>query len=179
MRHFLANVATYTIAALLLVGAALFGWLRSAQLALSDEPTLLARYEPAPAHEFRWAELGRSSYVRNCRNCHGAAGEGWDQYPGVGHTAALVAAPGGREYVIDLHLYGLTSGRWRAPMPPMGHLADVELAAVLNHLLTHFGSERRLPADAPLYLPADVAARRGLELSPAQVNARRPLPPRR
>jgi mono/diheme cytochrome c family protein len=175
MRHFLANVATYTIAALLIGGAALFAWMRSAQVALTDERTVLARYEPAPAHEFRWRELGGSSYVRNCMNCHGREGEGWDQYPGLGHTAELFTAPGGREYVAELHLYGLASRRWRAPMPPMGHIHDAEMAAVINHVLTSFGNERRVQG-IPLYAPADIAARRGQRLSPRQVDQRRPAP---
>lgn len=179
MRHFLANVATYTIAVLLIAGAALFARMRSAQVVLTDERTLLARHEPAPAHEFEWGELGKSSYVRNCMNCHGREGEGWDQYPGLGHTAVLFAAPGGREYVADLHLYGLTSRRWRAPMPPMGHMQDVELAAVINHVLTHFGNERHLPGDAELYAPADIGARRQQKLSPAGVDQRRPGGPQR
>lgn len=174
MRHFLANVATYTIAVLLIAGAALFARMRAAQVALTDERTILARYQPAPAHEFDWQELGRTGYVRNCMNCHGGEGKGWDQYPGLGHTASLFAAPGGREYVTDLHLYGLSSRRWRAPMPPMGHMQDVEMAAVINHVLTHFGNERQLPPDAALYAPADIAARRGQRISPSGVDQRRP-----
>lgn len=174
MRHLLANIITYTIAALLLTGAALFAWVRTEQLVVSDEGTVLARYEPTPGDEFRWAELGRDSYVRNCANCHGRAGQGWDQYPGLGRTAALWAEPGGREYVVDLHLYGLTSDRWRAPMPPMGHLQDAEMAAVINYVLTSFGNERRLPAEARLYTPADITARRGRALSPSDVERLRP-----
>lgn len=175
MRHLLANLATYLIAALLVTGAALFAWVRSAQLVLSEERTVLAGFHPAAADEFRWERLGSDSYVRNCANCHGRAGEGWDQYPGLGHTARLFAEPGGREYLLDLHLYGLTSRRWRAPMPPMGHMQDVELAAVINHVLTSFGNERYLPRGAGLYLPSDVAARRGRGLSPRAANARRPV----
>jgi mono/diheme cytochrome c family protein len=177
MRHFLANVATYTIAAMLLVGAALFAWMRSAQLVITDEAAVLARYEPTPAHEFRWEELGSDSYVRNCANCHGTEGEGWDQYPGLGHSASLFAAPGGRDHLVDVHLYGLASPRWRAPMPPMGHMHDAELAAVINHVLTRFGNRGRLPADARLYVPSDVASRRGLGLSPGEVEAARPPVP--
>lgn len=174
MRHFLANVTTYTIAVLLIVGAAAFAWMRSAQVVLTRESAVLAAYQPAPTGEFAWTELGRDSYVRNCMNCHGGDGRGWDQYPGVGHTARLFNAPGGREYVVDVHLYGLTSSRWRAPMPPMGHLHDVEMAAVINHVLTHFGNQAALSAGARLLLPSDVAARREQRLSPAEVNGRRP-----
>jgi hypothetical protein len=56
----------------------------------------------------------------------------------------------------------------------MGHLQDVELAAVLNHLLTNFGNEEQLPEGIDLYFPADVEVRRGLALDPWKVNDRRP-----
>jgi mono/diheme cytochrome c family protein len=174
MRHFLANLATYTIAALLFAGALVFAWLRSSQVLLTTEAEVLAQHAPEPGAPFRWEALGAGSYVRNCANCHGTGGGGWDQYPGVGHTAALFLAEGGREYVVDLHLYGLASRRWRAPMPPMGHLADVEMAAVLNYVLTGFGNERVLPPGAPLYRPEEVTARRGLGLRPREVDRRRP-----
>jgi mono/diheme cytochrome c family protein len=172
MRHFLTNVATYTIATMLLVGAALFGWLRAAQVTLSDEKTIVAHYAGAEGHEFEWLEPGTSSYLRNCSNCHGRTGNGWDQYPGLSNTARLLAAPGGREHIIDLHLYGLTSNRWRAPMPPMGHMPDVELAAVINYVVTTFGTA---PAeDMKLFTPEDIAERRGKEMTPSQVEAGRP-----
>ncbi len=174
MRHLLANIVTYTIAVLLIAGAALFAWMRASQIELSDESTRLASFEPAPGHEFRWVELGLRSYERNCATCHGDTGQGWDQYPGLDHTARLFGLPGGREYLVELHIYGLTSGRWRAPMPPMGHIQDVELAAVINYVLTNFDNPRALPAGAALYTPADVAARRGQRLSPRDVNERRP-----
>ena len=175
MRHLLANIVTYTIAALLLAGAALFAWLRSAQVVIADEATVLARFEPVPeAHDFEWRELGGRSYVANCLNCHGRDGQGWDQYPGLDHTARMFNAPGGRDYLIDVHLFGLTSDRWRAPMPPMGHMRDVELAAVLNHVLTHFGNDAMRSPDLPLYAPADVQSRRGGYRSPAAVNRDRP-----
>ena len=171
MRHFIANIATYAIAALLVTGAAVFAWIRSAQVVITDEATALAQYEPQRSTSFEWQELGALSYERNCMNCHGRNGEGWDQYPALGHSARLFAAPGGREYLIDLHLYGLTSDRWGAPMPPMGHMRDVELAASLNHLLTNFGN--RVPQDARLFVPQDIAARRGLSLTPWQVDEKR------
>jgi mono/diheme cytochrome c family protein len=173
MRHLLANVLTYAIATLLFLGAALFAWARSSQLTLSDEATLLARYEPAPAHEFDWQALGARSYARNCAACHGSDGSGWDQYPPVSHAVALAAQPGGREYLVDVHLHGLTSRRFGAPMPPMRHLRDVELAAVLNHVLTAFGPGTGDPS--LLYGPDDIASRRGTHDSPAGVNRRRPL----
>lgn len=170
MRHFLANIITYTIAGLLFVGAAGFAWMRSAQLALTTEATVLAQFEPMPVAEFRWYELGEQSYARNCSNCHRSDGQGWDQYPPLPPAAVIFARPGGRDYLIDVHLYGLTSNRHGAPMPPMAHIRDVELAAVLNYVLTTFG----VVDDAELYVPHDIAERRGHAISPAEVNRRRP-----
>jgi hypothetical protein len=73
MRHFLANIMTYAIAAALILGAAAFAWMRNAQLALVTETDVIARFAPAPAGEFRWHELGGISYQRNCANCHGTS----------------------------------------------------------------------------------------------------------
>ncbi len=172
MRHFLANIAIYLIALFLLGAAALFGWVRSAQLVVSSEETVLAQFVPAPGYSFEWSKLGTSTYRRNCQNCHGADGHGWDQYPGLKHTVQLFLAPDGRDLLVDVLLYGLTSSRWGAPMPPMGHLHDVELAAVLNHVLTAFG--RGLPDQrVALYTPQDIRKRRGLGLSPREVEVRR------
>ncbi|KIH78146.1 Cytochrome c [Geoalkalibacter ferrihydriticus] len=173
MRHLLTLIATYIIVLFLVAAAALFAWARSAQLVVTDEATVLARFEPVSEQEFVWSQLGKKAYLRNCANCHGAEGTGWDQYPALGHTAALFQPPNGREYIVDLHLYGLTGERWGAPMPPMGHIHDIEMAAVINHVLTHFGNEALLDEDAELYAPADIGPRRGQELSPAQINARR------
>jgi mono/diheme cytochrome c family protein len=179
MRHWLGNILTLAIVVLLVSGAVGFAWMRSAQVTLSDETTDLAVYEPAgtegaPAEPFDWRGIGEASYRRNCAQCHLDSGRGWDQYPGLGHTGKLWTAPEGREYVIDLHLYGLTSERYRAPMPPMGHMPDVDLAGAINYVLTSFGNEQDMPAGEKMCLPADVAAQRGEDLSPAEVNERRP-----
>lgn len=176
MRQLVAHIATIAIAVLLLTGAALFAWARASQVTLTTEAAVLDAHLPARSPEegatFRWQALGADAYTRNCRTCHLADGSGWDQYPSLQRTAALAAAPGGRDYLVDLHLYGLASDRWRAPMPPMGHLHDVELAAVLNHVQTALSDG---PADdAALFRPEDIAARRGRDLRPGDVDAGRP-----
>ncbi|CAN5660887.1 hypothetical protein BH23GEM9_BH23GEM9_23930 [soil metagenome] len=171
MRHFLANIITYAIATLLFLGAAAFAWMRSSQLLLADEPTFISRYAPAEDLEFHWHDLGRQSYARNCTNCHGSDGTGWDQYPPLTGIATLHALPGGPEYLIDLHLYGLASDRWGAPMPVMGHIHDVELAAVINHIIAGFGGAA---GDFTPFQPRDIAARRGQQLSPRDVDEQRP-----
>lgn len=178
MRHALARIVTFGIAGALILGAAIFAWLRSTQLTLTDEATVIERFEPTDIAGFRWAELGQMSYARNCTNCHLADGSGWDQYPAIDVAAVLAVLPGGREYLIDLHLYGVTSRRWGAPMPRMHHLQDAEIAAVLNHVLTAFGM---IEDEGVLFGPEEIAARRGLRLSPGEVHERRPAsaePPR-
>jgi mono/diheme cytochrome c family protein len=170
MRHVLANILTYAIAALLFIGAAMFAWMRSGQVMITTEATLLAGYQTAEPHVFRWHELGRSSYARNCANCHGGDGTGWDQYPPLHRSGAMLETDRGRDHLIDLHLYGLTSDRWGAPMPPMGHIRDVELAAVINYIASTFGDA----GDDRLLVPAAIEARRGLRRSPADVERDRP-----
>jgi mono/diheme cytochrome c family protein len=175
MRHLMANIFTYAIAALLFIGAALFARMRSSQYLLTNETAVLAQYAPRPAG-FAWRELGPQAYARNCMNCHGADGDGWDQYPGMGAAGALFRAEGGRDYLIDVHLHGLDSPRWRAPMPPMRHMHDVELAAVINYVLAEYGG---IDFDDGLVEPDDVTARRDARPSPSQVEAGRPqgIPP--
>jgi mono/diheme cytochrome c family protein len=176
MRHFLANVFTYALASLLLIGSAVFAKIRSSQLVISDEASVLASFEDVPASEAAWRELGARTYEANCRHCHGREGRGWDQYPPVVGIDRLVATPRGRAYLIDLHLFGVASPRWRAPMPPMGHLPDVALAAVLDHVLTSFGNA--MPAGAPPIAIDEIAARRAAgQRSPHVVDALRPRAP--
>ncbi len=173
MRHLLGNIALYVIALFLVCAAALFGWVRSTQIVVSDEATSLERFEPAPEKKFVWAQLGEKGYMRNCVNCHGIEGKGWDQYPGLGVSASYYQSPGGRDYFVNLHLYGLTSERWGAPMPPMGHIQNTELAAIINYVVTHFGNEEIIKPDTELLSPADIAQRRGRGLAPAEVNSLR------
>ncbi len=173
MRHLLAHIAVYLIVLFLLGAATLFAWVRSEQWILATEPEVLEQFAPQAVAVFAWEDLGEDSYRRNCANCHGLEGTGWDQYPGLDHAAMLFMVPDGRDYLIDVHLYGLTSRRWRAPMPPMGHLHDIELAAVINHVLIHFGNEQLLGDEVDLYDPRDIAQRRGLNLSPRDINTRR------
>ena len=173
MRHILANIFTYAIAVGLIGGAALFAWMRSEQLEIADENTVLARYDDDQREPFPWLKLGERSYISNCASCHGRDGKGWDEYPGLGHTAELYRAAG-RDYLVDVHLYGLTSDRFGAPMPPMGHMQDAELAAAINYTLASFGNERHLGGSVRHVHARDISERRHKELRPKDVNARRP-----
>ena len=75
--------------------------------------------------------------------------------------------------MINLHLYGLDSPRSRVPMPPMDHLADAEIAAVLNYMLAEFGGSEVGSGATPPFFPPEVAARRGAGLGPQEVGAQR------
>jgi len=172
MRHVLANVFTYTLALLLVLGSLAFAWIRSAQLVVSDEETVLGCFEGEPEPAAAWEALGRRSYEANCRRCHGAEGQGWDQYPPLVGLGPVLATPTGREYLIALHLWGLASDRWRAPMPAMGHLRDVEVAAVINHVLRSFGNA---PPDGAAPIEAgEVEATRSRRMSAHAVDRLRP-----
>lgn len=172
MRHFLSHVLLGILAFFLIAFSALFAWVRSSQYAITTSNVVL-EHRVHPAEEqpavFHWEEIGARSYMANCRNCHGAGGGGWDQYPALHDSGRIVASDGGREYMVDLHLYGLTSDRWQAPMPALGTMADAEIAAVINHMLAEFGE-----TEFDIFTPEEVAARRGRNLSPSGVDSARP-----
>lgn len=119
------------------------------------------------------AELGRSVYG-NCVGCHQADGRGIpDLYPPLaGHTADIFSRDGGREYLINVLLYGVEGeiqvdgGSYNGAMPAWGHLSDEDIAAVLNHLLTGWtGEEVQDPVSA-----GEVARARRTPLDPAAVS---------
>ena len=179
MRHLLANAFTYGLVTLLVLGTLLWAWARSEQLVIAREAAVEPRLTadvagPAAA---AYLDFGRRVYVANCQNCHTADGSGRGMYPPVQNMAAHLDAEGGRDYLVHLYLYGVYTGTYGAPMPPMPELSDAEVAAVNNYLLTAFAAEGRAPAPARLFRPADVAARRGRELSEWDVAAARPSIP--
>lgn len=119
---------------------------------------------------------GEAVYRAECLVCHQADGSGM---PGVFpplnlHMPRLLAADGGREYLIDVMLYGLVGeiridGQvYRGAMPPLARLNDQAIADVLNYSL-HAWDNAPLTADAPAYEADEVAARRGRGLSPADM----------
>ncbi len=179
MRHLLSYIILGAIAVFLLLVAAFFAWIRSSQLTITTEQ-VVAEYRSLPEDArrtaFEWRDPGAGSYITNCRNCHGPEGKGWDQYPGLGDSARLSSRPGGREYMIDLHLYGITSDRWRAPMPAFGTMPDEELAAVINYIIVTFSEPDSMPEEFRFFTPAEVEERRGRAVSASAVNDLRPSP---
>lgn len=106
-----------------------------------------------------------------CASCHQDDGQG---IPGAfpplaGHAPELYRADPG--FPILVLLYGLmgqieVDGQvYNGLMPAHAHLGDVELAAILNYVMTAFGNEELLPDTWEPYQAADVTERRGQELS--------------
>ena len=177
MRHVLANLATYALAIGLAVGAALFAWVRSEQLVIATEADVEAAVLAAPTPEgtFAWYDFGARVYAANCQNCHTADGSGRGMYPPIQNQTVHLGAEGGRGFLVDLVLYGLYTGEYGAPMPPMPELSDAEVAAVTNYVLTRFSEAPPRPDD--LFVPGEVAARRGRGLSERDVAETRPAVP--
>ena len=110
-----------------------------------------------------------------CAACHRPTGVG---KPGVfpplaGHAPEILNAEGGRDYMIDVVLFGLQGEiqikgtKYNGAMRPFGEqLTDEEVAAVLNHILRTWGNERVLPKDYRPFTAAEVKAQRGKKLTP-------------
>ena len=168
-----------------------------AETGIADpEPPAVAAEEPAPEAEpaapsepapilARDADptfdraLGAQVYAANCAACHQASGAG---LPGVfpplaGHGGDLYRAEGGiggRQYLIDVMLYGLQGAitvggaTYNGLMPAWAQLGDEQIAAVINHTVAGFDG-----VDAPdgfdAIRPEEVAASRGQGLTATQV----------
>lgn len=132
-----------------------------------DEAEQPEAQEPAAELEFD-RELGQQTYVSSCQGCHQAEGEGMAGAfpPLAGNMPQLHNAEGGRDYLIDVLLHGLTGEievngeTYDNAMPPWASLSDEQIAAVLNHELTAWGNDAELTDFTPI-TGQEVAARRG------------------
>ncbi len=126
-------------------------------------------------------ELGSSTYS-TCLACHQMNGEG---VPGAfpplkGHIAALYNAEGGRDYLIQVVLYGLQGEitangvTYNGMMTPWNSLGDDAIAAVLNHELTSWGNDALLNNFMPITAD-EVATQRATPLTMQEVYANRVL----
>lgn len=143
--------------------------------AVGDEPEAEAA---APEWD---PDRGQQVFSRNCASCHQAQGEG---VPGAfpplaGHAAELAVVDGGREYLVDVLLYGLQGPievegtTYDGAMPAWAHLEDGEIADVINFAV-RLGEEAEGLPEAFAPLGADeIAERRGEDLSPQDVHDRR------
>jgi len=103
-------------------------------------------------------------YALNCQGCHRADGAGTPGSvpPLVGSVARFLAAPGGREYLVQV------PGVAQAP------LDDATLAAVMNWMLKRF-DEAHLPAGFVPYDAAEIGRLRGKPLTDVETVRKRLL----
>jgi mono/diheme cytochrome c family protein len=139
---------------------------------------------------FQWQTIGAQTYAGYCGICHQSNGQGLPGSfpPLAGHAPAVLAQPGGRDYLARLVLYGLegritVNGKpFNGAMPPWGEtLGDEQLAAALDYVLYSWDNDKALPPGFQSFVPADIAAARGATMTAAQVHALReqatPAPP--
>ncbi len=155
----------------------------AAEAETADEPAPATEPEPAaddvlaeaPADASFDRDLGTQVYAANCAACHQLDGAG---LPGVfprlaGHAADLYQADGGRDYLIEVMLYGLQGQiavggtNYNGLMPAWAHLGDEQIAAVINHSIAGF--DDGAPDGFDAIRAEEVAARRGEGLTAAQV----------
>jgi mono/diheme cytochrome c family protein len=116
---------------------------------------------------------GEQVYSAQCAACHQASGEG---VPGAfpplaGHVPELAVAEGGREYLINVVLYGLQGEievhgeTYDGVMPAWAQLDDEQIADVLNYTLTAWDNQELLPEDFEAFDAEEVEAQRDQDLS--------------
>ncbi|MDZ7801572.1 MAG: cytochrome c [Trueperaceae bacterium] len=138
--------------------------------------------EDGPAADASEAD-GAAVYAANCAACHQASGAG---VPGAfpplanGHAPEVLAADGGRAYLIRAVVFGVQGSievqgqTYAGLMPSWQQLSDAEIAAVLNHVLTDWGNEAELPGEFEPIRADEVAAAAEEGLAPTEVLELRP-----
>ncbi len=139
--------------------------------------------EPAEVDDVAtWEARGERVYGNECVACHQADGSGMGTAfpPLAGHTLDLLRGEGGREYLIDVVLYGLAGPiqvdgtEYSGHMPGLARLSDEDIAAVVNYTAHAWGHEDDLPDDFVPVSPEEVVERRDRDLAPADVLELRP-----
>lgn len=131
--------------------------------------------------EFKWQDLGARTFRANCSICHQDNGQGVaGAFPALaGHVPDMVAQKSGRDYLVRVILFGLqgaivvNDATFNGTMPPWAQLGDDQIAAVLDHVLTAWGNDKKLPPGFTPIMPSDVATARAERLTGAQVYALR------
>lgn len=120
-----------------------------------------------------------ATVFQQCQGCHQPTGTGM---PGVfpplaGHVPSILAAKGGRNWIVQVVLNGvggeitIDGKKYNGQMPPYKQLSDQQIADVLNHIATQWGN--KLPAGQKPFTPAEVKTQRAKTLTAAQVNQAR------
>lgn len=122
------------------------------------------------------AQVDGAKLYQQCAGCHQANGQG---IPGAfpplaGHVAEILAKEGGRDYLILVLLYGLQGQievkgmKYNVVMPAFGQLKDEEIAALLNHIATAWGDDKKVKGFKP-FTAEEVKKLRAKKLAPQQV----------
>lgn len=122
------------------------------------------------------AQADGAKVYAQCAGCHQANGQG---IPGAfpplaGHVAEILSKQGGREYLIKALLWGLQGQievkgmKYNGVMPSYSQLKDEEIAALLNHIASAWGDDKKVKDFKP-FTAAEVKALRGKKLTSQQV----------
>ncbi|BDG15743.1 cytochrome C-552 [Thermus brockianus] len=122
------------------------------------------------------AQADGAKLYTQCASCHQVNGQG---IPGAfpplaGHVAEILAKQGGREYLIKVLLWGLQGQievkgiKYNGGMPGFNGLKDEEIAALLNHIATAWGDDKKVQGFKP-FTAAEVKALRDKKLTSQQV----------
>ena len=134
---------------------------------------------PPPAEEAAAAETtatvdGKAAYAANCAGCHQTEGQGVPgAFPPLKGNPVLVKDATYPALVVLFGLQGqieVNGAAYNGAMPPLGHLDDATVAALVNYLLQEF-NEELLPKDFKPLDAATVAELRKKALTPKQVQA--------
>lgn len=177
MRREATNKTVVAIGVLLSIAALWFAWISSRP---ADQPEV-APVAGGPGIDretvaFDWQAEGARVYEARCASCHGA-GERTPRVPPLqGHVPNLFLADGGRDYLIDFLLFGFEGhmevggDEFRSRHPVYkDRLSDVQIAAVLNHMLVSWNNEQSLPDGVSFYRPEEVAQHRQRNFTAAQI----------
>lgn len=121
--------------------------------------------------------VGQRVYSTTCAGCHQATGQGLPAIfpPLAGHAADLYAVPGGRDYLVNVVLYGVTGPisvhgtTYTGQMPSWAALSDEEIAGVLNYVLNAWGDDVRLAGGELPFQASDIEPYRAQALTQEEV----------
>lgn len=172
MLRFLRHHPEYAMAAFVLVLVVSLAFARSAGFAITVGAEAPGDVTAQAPDDRAWFDVGMEVWDARCYSCHAD----------LTYVPALYLADGGRDYLLDLMLFGVrgevviegvpTNLRHRS----YASLDDEEIAAVLNLMLVAWGNDDALPSEPDFYRPEEVGAARTPERSNEEVLERRPNP---
>ncbi len=142
-------------------------------------PVVIAQGTPITEAD---TSAGETIFNTNCMACHQTNGQG---IPGAfpplaGHLPDVLTLDGGREYAVDVVLYGLQGAinvndmAYNSVMTPWATMFDDEqLAAVLNYAATAWDNAAALPEGFVAFTAEDIAVQRATALDADGVYAKR------